>query len=187
MRQEFLDVYQKNQVIVLSGETGSGKTTQVPQFVLYDEWEGDGKIACTQPRGLAATSVADRTAKEMDVQVGEEVGYVVRFDRKVDQKQTRLAYVTDGVLLQISKKDPDFKLYACIIIDEAHERTLATDVLLALLKRAVSRRPDLKIIVMLATLNAAKFVNYFGMGRRGDASWNYLYRLRNETFEHTLG
>ncbi|KAM0553829.1 hypothetical protein ACHAPJ_007175 [Fusarium lateritium] len=105
----------------------------------------------------------------MDVNLGEEVSYVVRFYRKADQKRTRPAYVTDGVLLQISKNDPDFKLHACIIIDEAHERTLAMDVLLALLKRAVSRRPDLKVIVMSATLDADKFVNYFVLSRGGGA------------------
>ncbi|KAH7177706.1 P-loop containing nucleoside triphosphate hydrolase protein [Fusarium sp. MPI-SDFR-AT-0072] len=161
-RQEFLDAYHQHQVIVLSSETGSGKTTQIPQFILFNEWEKPGKIACTQPRRIAATSVAARTAAELDVQVGDEVGYLVRFDRKAHPRKTKLGYMTDGMLTELAKTDPNFNLYACIMIDEAHERTLSTDILLALLKRAASQRSDLKVVVMSATLDAEKFVSYFG-------------------------
>ncbi|KAF5622472.1 pre-mrna splicing factor rna helicase prp43 [Fusarium sp. NRRL 52700] len=115
------------QVIVLSSETGSGKTTQIPQFILFNEWEKSGKIACTQPRRIAATSVAARTAAELDVQVGDEAGYLVRFDRKVHPEKTNLGYMTDGMLTELAKTDPNFNLDACIMIDEAHERTLSTD------------------------------------------------------------
>ncbi|KAG5760673.1 hypothetical protein H9Q72_011216 [Fusarium xylarioides] len=159
-RQEFLDIYHSIKVIVLSSETGSGKTTQIPQFVFWDEYASEKRIICTQPRRLAATSVAQRVAGEMDVKLGEEVGYSVRFDNRTS-KQTRLSYATDGILLQQAKADPTFSNYACIILDEAHERTLNTDLLMALLKKALLVRDDLKVIVMSATLEADKFVQYF--------------------------
>ncbi|SPJ82284.1 probable ATP-binding protein PRP16 [Fusarium torulosum] len=156
-RQEFLDVYHQNQ-------TGSGKTTQIPQFVLFDELASKSLIVCTQPRRIAATSVAKRVAAELDVKLGEEVGYRVRFDKRNTLVRTRLSYMTDGMLLQLVKSDLHFKKYGCVIIDEVHERTLSTDLLLALLKRALPHRPDLKVIVMSATANANKLLNFFGQG-----------------------
>lgn len=144
------------------GETGSGKTTQIPQFVLYDDLpQYDGKlVACTQPRRVAAMSVAERVANEMDVKLGEEVGYSIRFEDKTSQK-TILKYMTDGMLLREAMNDHDLKRYSTIILDEAHERTLATDILMGLLKEVVLRRPDLKLIIMSATLDAQKFQRYF--------------------------
>ncbi|KAK0626926.1 pre-mRNA splicing factor ATP-dependent RNA helicase PRP43 [Immersiella caudata] len=161
-RQEFLDMYHRTQILVFVGETGSGKTTQIPQYVLYDELPHlDGKlIACTQPRRVAAMSVAQRVADELDVKLGEEVGYSIRFENKTGPK-TLLKYMTDGQLLRESMHDHDMSRYSCIILDEAHERTLATDILMALLKQIASRRKDLKIIVMSATLDAQKFQTYF--------------------------
>ncbi|TWU78867.1 DEAH-box ATP-dependent RNA helicase prp43 [Metarhizium rileyi] len=161
-RREFLEKYQTTQILVFVGETGSGKTTQIPQYVVYDELpKVTGKlIACTQPRRVAATSVAQRVADEMDVTLGEEVGYSVRFDDCTSSK-TMLKYMTDGMLLREAMHDHDMSRYSCIILDEAHERTLATDILMALLKQVASRRPDLKIIVMSATLDAQKFQKYF--------------------------
>lgn len=161
-RQEFLDIYHNTQIMVFVGETGSGKTTQIPQYVLYDELpQFTGKlIACTQPRRVAATSVAQRVADELDVKLGEEVGYSVRFDNCTSEK-TMLKYMTDGQLLRECMHDNDMSRYACIIIDEAHERTLATDILMALLKEISQRRSDLKIIIMSATLDAQKFQKYF--------------------------
>ncbi len=104
-RQEFLDIYQGSPVMILLSDTGSGKTTQIPQFVLFDEFNGGGKIACTQPRRLGATSVARRVAEELDVKLGEEVGYAVRFDNRTTDK-TRLTYMTEGVLLgRLSETD----------------------------------------------------------------------------------
>ncbi|KAF5693325.1 putative ATP-binding PRP16 [Fusarium globosum] len=164
IRQEFLDVYHKNKVVVLMSETGSGKTTQVPQFVWYDEYASGKIVACTQPRRLAATSVASRVADEMGVTLGEEVGYAVRFDNK-SRADTRLKYMTDGLLLQGALSDANFSAYSCIIIDEAHERTMATDILMALLKAAVQKRDDLKVVIMSATMDADKFVQYFGVGQ----------------------
>ncbi|KAL6942530.1 DEAH-box ATP-dependent RNA helicase prp43 [Hanseniaspora vineae] len=161
-RQEFLDIYQKSQIMVFVGETGSGKTTQIPQFVLFDELPHlkNTQVACTQPRRVAAMSVAERVAQEMDVKLGEEVGYSIRFENKTTNK-TILKYMTDGMLLREAMEDHDLKRYSCIILDEAHERTLATDILMGLLKQVIQRRPDLKIIIMSATLDAEKFQKYF--------------------------
>lgn len=161
-RDEFLKIYQNNQIMVFVGETGSGKTTQIPQFVLFDEMPHleNTQVACTQPRRVAAMSVAQRVADEMDVKLGEEVGYSIRFDNKTSNK-TILKYMTDGMLLREAMEDHDLTRYSCIILDEAHERTLATDILMGLLKQVIQRRPDLKIIVMSATLDAEKFQRYF--------------------------
>ncbi|CAI6504579.1 AIS_HP2_G0018020.mRNA.1.CDS.1 [Saccharomyces cerevisiae] len=161
-RDEFLKLYQNNQIMVFVGETGSGKTTQIPQFVLFDEMPHleNTQVACTQPRRVAAMSVAQRVAEEMDVKLGEEVGYSIRFENKTSNK-TILKYMTDGMLLREAMDDHDLSRYSCIILDEAHERTLATDILMGLLKQVIKRRPDLKIIIMSATLDAEKFQRYF--------------------------
>ncbi|KAK5165383.1 DEAH-box ATP-dependent RNA helicase prp43 [Saxophila tyrrhenica] len=161
-RQEFLDMYQKSQILVFVGETGSGKTTQIPQFVAFDDLpQSQGKmVACTQPRRVAAMSVAQRVAQEMDVKLGEEVGYSIRFE-DMTSPSTMLKYMTDGMLLREAMNDHDLKRYSTIILDEAHERTLATDILMGLLKGVVQRRPDLKLIIMSATLDAQKFQKYF--------------------------
>jgi pre-mRNA-splicing factor ATP-dependent RNA helicase DHX15/PRP43 len=161
-RDEFLQLYQKSQILVFVGETGSGKTTQIPQFVLYDDLPQNQRklVACTQPRRVAAMSVAQRVAQEMDVNLGEEVGYSIRFEDMTSQK-TILKYMTDGMLLREAMNDHDLNRYSTIILDEAHERTLATDVLMGLLKEVVVRRPDLKLVIMSATLDAQKFQRYF--------------------------
>lgn len=161
-RQEFLEMYQKAQILVFVGETGSGKTTQIPQFVLFDDLpQQNGKmVACTQPRRVAAMSVAQRVAQEMDVTLGEEVGYSIRFEDMTGPK-TIMKYMTDGMLLREAMNDHNLTRYSNIILDEAHERTLATDILMGLLKEVVGRRPDLKLIIMSATLDAQKFQKYF--------------------------
>lgn len=161
-RQEFLDIFHSTQIMVFVGETGSGKTTQIPQFVLYDEMPHltGMQVACTQPRRVAAMSVAKRVADELDVELGEEVGYSIRFENCTTNK-TILKYMTDGMLLREAMDDHNLAKYSCIILDEAHERTLATDILMGLLKQISIRRPDLKIIIMSATLDAEKFQSYF--------------------------
>ncbi|KAG0673210.1 DEAH-box ATP-dependent RNA helicase prp43 [Pichia californica] len=161
-RNDFLKMFQSTQIMVLVGETGSGKTTQVPQFVLYDDMPHliGKQVACTQPRRVAAMSVAARVADEMDVKLGEEVGYNIRFENMTSNK-TILKYMTDGMLLREAMEDHNLDRYSCIILDEAHERTLATDILMGLLKQLCQRRKDLKIIIMSATLDAEKFQNYF--------------------------
>ncbi|PVU97529.1 hypothetical protein BB560_005733, partial [Smittium megazygosporum] len=161
-RQEFLDLVHNNQIIVLVGETGSGKTTQIPQYLVMDLLPNISKkmIACTQPRRVAAMSVAQRVADEMDVQLGEQVGYTIRFE-DCTSSNTFLKYLTDGMLLRESMDDPLLSRYSAIILDEAHERTLSTDILMGLIKEISSKRQDLKIIVMSATLDAGKFQKYF--------------------------
>ncbi|KAI0317029.1 P-loop containing nucleoside triphosphate hydrolase protein [Amylostereum chailletii] len=152
------------------GETGSGKTTQIPQFVAYSDLpHTKGKlVACTQPRRVAAMSVAKRVADEMDVQLGKQVGYSIRFEDMTEYGTTFLKYMTDGMLLREAMNDPDLQRYSTIILDEAHERTLATDILMGLLKSVAKRRPDLKLIIMSATLDALKFQKYFSLGEKGD-------------------
>lgn len=166
-RQEFLDMFQRTQILVFVGETGSGKTTQIPQFVLFDDLPhfNNKLVACTQPRRVAAMSVAQRVANEMDVKLGEEVGYNIRFEN-VTSSKTILAYMTDGMLLREAMNDHNLTRYSCIILDEAHERTLATDILMGLLKEVALRRPDLKIVIMSATLDAQKFQRYFSIGEK---------------------
>lgn len=166
---DFLRKFQENQVLVMVGETGSGKTTQIPQFVAYSDLphmkrSSDGTpklIACTQPRRVAAMSVAKRVAEEMDVSLGQEVGYTIRFEDATSKPHTFLKYMTDGMLLREAMHDRMLSRYSTIILDEAHERTLATDILMGLLKPLCAKRPDLKIVVMSATLEAEKFQKYF--------------------------
>jgi len=163
-RKDFLKLIKRNQTVVLVGETGSGKTTQLPQFLLeagYHMKDGEVKgIACTQPRRVAAMSVAQRVADELDVQLGTFVGYLIRFEDKTSS-DTILKFLTDGMLLREAMSDPLLSKYSVVILDEAHERTLATDVLFGLLKEVMARRPDLKVVVMSATMDAAKMQGYF--------------------------
>jgi pre-mRNA-splicing factor ATP-dependent RNA helicase DHX15/PRP43 len=160
-REELLRKLNENPVVVLEGETGSGKTTQVPQFLVEAGYADNGlMVCCTQPRRVAAMSVAKRVAEEMDVVLGAEVGYTIRFDDKTSES-TRLKYLTDGMLLREGMTDELLKRYSVIVLDEAHERTLSTDVLMGLLKQMLIKRPDLRVIVMSATLDASKFQSYF--------------------------
>lgn len=163
-RQEFLDLMELNQIVVIVGETGSGKTTQLPQY-LYEAGycSKDGKkymVGCTQPRRVAATSVAARVAEEMNVKLGQEVGYSIRFEDETSEK-TVVKYLTDGTLLREFLSDPLLSNYSALVIDEAHERTISTEILLSLLKDIANERNDLKIIVASATINAQKFSEFF--------------------------
>ncbi|CAG9951768.1 unnamed protein product [Clonostachys rosea f. rosea IK726] len=135
--QQILDAYHQSQVIVLSSEQGSGKSTQVPQLLLYDEFMSNLRIACTQPRRRAATELAKRVSEEMGVNLGAEVGYTVQGDRLVDEvknKETRLVYLTEDILIRQLQSNKKLSEYACVILDEAHERTIDLDLLVALLK-----------------------------------------------------
>ncbi|KAI0739564.1 pre-mRNA-splicing factor ATP-dependent RNA helicase PRP43 [Daedaleopsis nitida] len=162
---EFLKMFSEHQLIVLVGETGTGKTTQIPQLICYSDLpHTKGQmVACTQPRRVAAMSVAKRVADEMDVPLGKQVGYSIRFEDMTEPGVTFLKYMTDGTLLREAMNDPDLKRYTTIILDEAHEHTLATDILMGLLKDLAKRRSDLKIVVMSATLDAQKFQRYFSI------------------------
>ena len=150
-----------HQIVILVGETGSGKTTQIGQFIAEAGYCSHGKrVVCTQPRRVAAMSVARRVAEEMDVNLGEEVGYSIRFEECSGPK-TLVKFATDGMILREAMTDPNLEQYSVIILDEAHERTLATDILFGLLKEVLPKRPDLKLVVMSATLEAEKFQGYF--------------------------
>eukprot|EP01102_Stenamoeba_stenopodia_P013556 TRINITY_DN4417_c0_g2_i1.p1 TRINITY_DN4417_c0_g2~~TRINITY_DN4417_c0_g2_i1.p1 ORF type:complete len:314 (+),score=63.55 TRINITY_DN4417_c0_g2_i1:150-1091(+) len=162
-RDKFLEDVKNNTVVVLVGETGSGKTTQIPQFLVEAGYIQNGKkiVGCTQPRRVAAMSVAKRVSDEMDVVLGQEVGYSIRFE-DVTSDRTFLKYLTDGMLLREAMDDPLLSRYSVIILDEAHERTLSTDILFGLIKEVLkNRKNDLKLIVMSATLDAKKFQDYF--------------------------
>lgn len=160
-RQEIVETVRANQITVLVGETGSGKTTQIPQLLVEAGMCADGKqVGCTQPRRVAAMSVAQRVADELDVVLGEQVGYSIRFEN-LSGPNTILKYLTDGMLLREAMSEPLLDRYSALVLDEAHERTLATDILLGLLKAICAARPDLKVIVMSATLDAQKFQDYF--------------------------
>lgn len=158
-RESFLELFQNNQVIIVSGETGSGKTTQLPKFCLESFPEESFHIGCTQPRRVAATSVSARVATELGT-LRDLVGYKIRFHDKTS-KNTRIKFMTDGVLLAETRKDPLLKKYGVIIIDEAHERSLNIDFLLGYLKNLLPERPDLKLIITSATIDTKIFAKHF--------------------------
>lgn len=160
-RDQFLAALEQYQILVIVGETGSGKTTQLPQYLHEAGYTKGGlKVGCTQPRRVAAMSVAARVADEMGVKVGNEVGYSIRFEDATSDK-TVLKYMTDGMLLREFMTEPDLGGYSALMIDEAHERTVHTDILLALVKDLARERPDLKLLISSATMNASKFAEYF--------------------------
>lgn len=165
-RERILDAIKENQVVVVVGETGSGKTTQLPKMAieyLQTKSRGETKpklVGCTQPRRIAAASVAKRVAEELQVEIGAEVGYQVRFDDKTT-KETQLKFMTDGILLAETQGDPSLSKYDFLIIDEAHERSLNIDFLLGYLKRLVTQRPDIRVLISSATLDAGAFADFF--------------------------
>ncbi|KAG5416812.1 hypothetical protein I9W82_005542 [Candida metapsilosis] len=166
VKDDVVSTIRDNQVTIIIGETGSGKTTQLAQF-LYEQGltttRGERKIiGCTQPRRVAAMSVAKRVSEEMHVKLGEEVGYSVRFDDKTNPEKTVIKYMTEGILLREILADNTLSEYSCIIIDEAHERSLNTDILLGLFRGLLAKRRDLKLIVTSATMNADRFTRFFG-------------------------
>lgn len=156
---ELLAALSNHRVVVIEGPTGSGKTTQLPRIILRNGLS-DGVIGVTQPRRIAAVSVAWRIAEEMQVELGAEVGYAIRFDDRTSP-ETRIKLMTDGILLMEARTDPLFSRYGVIVVDEAHERTLNIDFTLGLLHRALSQRPDLKVVVSSATLQPEVFQRYF--------------------------
>ncbi|KAG4444229.1 hypothetical protein IFR05_000326 [Cadophora sp. M221] len=159
-RSELIKAVHANQLLIVVGDTGSGKTTQLTQYLAEAGFANNGMIGCTQPRRVAAMSVAKRVAEEVGCELGQEVGYTIRFE-DCTTPATKIKYMTDGMLQREILMDPDIKRYSVIMLDEAHERTISTDVLFALLKKTIKRRPDLKVIVTSATLDADKFSAYF--------------------------
>ena len=166
-RQKIMDTLEKDKLLVLVGDTGSGKSTQIPQYMLEDGYAAKGtkRVVCSQPRRVAAMSLASRVATERGVALGGAVGYKVRFDEKVSM-HTELVYMTDGMLLREYASDPMLSSISAVIIDEAHERGTHTDVLLGLLRETFRSRLDtddpLRLVVASATLHASKFVSYMG-------------------------
>lgn len=159
-RDELLKAVDDHQILVIVGETGSGKTTQIPQYLHESGYTKRGKVGCTQPRRVAAMSVAARVSQEMGVKLGHEVGYSIRFEDCTSEK-TVLKYMTDGMLLREFLGEPDLASYSVVMVDEAHERTLSTDILFGLVKDIARFRPDLKLLISSATLDAEKFSDYF--------------------------
>ncbi|MBK1791684.1 ATP-dependent RNA helicase HrpA [Persicirhabdus sediminis] len=187
-REDILHALARHQVVVVIGDTGSGKTTQLPKMAL--EWAASvgakGRVGCTQPRRIAAVSVAKRVAEELKVQLGNEVGYQVRFDESFN-KETEAKFMTDGILLAETLSDKDLRQYSCIMIDEAHERSLNIDFLLGYLKQLLVRRKDLKLIISSATLDAGGFAEFFNdapvlevEGRTFPVDLQYLPQLDRE-------
>lgn len=160
LRDPLLKAIEEHQVLIVVGDTGSGKTTQMVQYLAESGYAERGRIGCTQPRRVAAMSVAKRVSEEVGCRLGQEVGYTIRFE-DCTSPETRIKYMTDGMLQRECLIDPLCSSYSVVMLDEAHERTIATDVLFGLLKKAVKRRPDLKLIVTSATLDAEKFSKYF--------------------------
>uniref|UniRef100_A0A1B6EKN4 RNA helicase n=1 Tax=Cuerna arida TaxID=1464854 RepID=A0A1B6EKN4_9HEMI len=160
LKDELTKAVTDNQILIVIGETGSGKTTQITQYLAEAGFTARGKIGCTQPRRVAAMSVAKRVAEEFGCRLGQEVGYTIRFE-DCTSPETVIKYMTDGMLLRECLVDLDLKSYSVIMLDEAHERTIHTDVLFGLLKQAVKKRAELKLIVTSATLDAVKFSQYF--------------------------
>ncbi|KAG0366770.1 DEAH-box ATP-dependent RNA helicase prp22 [Gamsiella multidivaricata] len=159
-RQALVNAVKQNQMLVVIGDTGSGKTTQMAQYLAEEGLIANGRIGCTQPRRVAAMSVAKRVAEEVGCRLGQEVGYTIRFE-DCTSPETKIKFMTDGMLMRECLVDPYMSQYSVIILDEAHERTVNTDVLFGLLKQATKKRKDLKIIVTSATLDAEKFSTYF--------------------------
>ena len=159
-RAEIAKAIQENQVVIVSGETGSGKTTQLPKICLELGRGSRGLIGHTQPRRIAASSTAKRIAQELGTPLGEHVGFKVRFNDTL-QKGASVKLMTDGILLAETQTDPLLRAYDTIIIDEAHERSLNIDFLLGYLKQLLPRRPDLKIIITSATIDAERFARHF--------------------------
>jgi len=165
MKEDIVKSINNHQVTIISGETGSGKSTQSVQFVLdhllSSELGSVAKIVCTQPRRISALGLADRVSSERCSTVGKEVGYAIRGESKIG-RDTKVIFMTTGVLLRQLQSGQGLEDITHVFVDEVHERSLDTDFLLVLLKRIMTTRPDLKIILMSATLNADSFSDYFG-------------------------
>ncbi|XP_050287198.1 probable pre-mRNA-splicing factor ATP-dependent RNA helicase DEAH9 isoform X1 [Quercus robur] len=166
-RTAILYLVETHATSIIVGETGSGKTTQIPQYLKEAGWADGGRvIACTQPRRLAVQSVAARVAEEMGIKLGEEVGYTIRFEDLTNTNTTMIKFLTDGVLLREMMDDPLLTKYSVIMVDEAHERSISTDILLGLLKKIQRRRPELRLIISSATIEAKSMSAFFQASKR---------------------
>ncbi len=161
-RRQIVDMIKKHQVSILTAETGSGKSTQLVQYLYEEGFSTAGIIVCTQPRKVAAVSLADYVSSEMLSDPGSIVGYKTGVRGCHSVKHTKVLYVTDHTLLNECVVDPDFSKYSCLVVDEAHERSLTTDILLAFIKKCLPRRLDLRVVITSATIDPTKFIQYFG-------------------------
>jgi len=159
-KNEIIESIKKNRVVIISGETGSGKTTQIPKFCLAAGRGIDGKIGCTQPRRIATTTVARRVAEEIGEELGKSVGYKIRFKDRT-HPDAFIKFMTDGILLAETQNDPELNQYDTIIVDEAHERSLNIDFILGILKTLLKQRKGLKLIITSATIDTEKFSRAF--------------------------
>ena len=160
-REKIVAAVREHQVLVITGETGSGKSTQIPKFCMEAGRGSSGMIGCTQPRRIAAITLAARVSEELGGPGPALVGYKIRFQDRT-ARTTRIKFMTDGVLLAEAQRDKNFRAYDTIIVDEAHERTLNIDFLIGIIKQTLSRRPDLKVIITSATIDPRKFSSAFG-------------------------
>uniref|UniRef100_A0A8C5IIY8 RNA helicase n=1 Tax=Junco hyemalis TaxID=40217 RepID=A0A8C5IIY8_JUNHY len=171
LRNHILYLVENYQTLVIIGETGCGKSTQIPQYLAEAGWTAEGRVVgVTQPRRVAAVSVAGRVADERGAVLGHEVGYCIRFDDCTDPQATRIKFLTDGMLVREMMADPLLTRYSVLMLDEAHERTLYTDIAIGLLKKVQKKRGDLRLIVASATLDAEKFRDFFNQNDTGDPS-----------------
>ncbi|XP_039720269.1 putative ATP-dependent RNA helicase DHX35 isoform X3 [Pteropus medius] len=169
LRNHILYLIENYQTVVIVGETGCGKSTQIPQYLAEAGWTAEGRVVgVTQPRRVAAVTVAGRVADERGAVLGHEVGYCIRFDDCTDSLATRIKFLTDGMLVREMMVDPLLTKYSAIMLDEAHERTLYTDIAIGLLKKIQKKRGDLRLIVASATLDAKKFRDFFNQNETSD-------------------
>ncbi|KAL4003847.1 putative ATP-dependent RNA helicase DHX35 [Acanthocheilonema viteae] len=169
-RNHIIYLLEKYRILIIVGETGCGKSTQVPQYLMEVGWASDGrKIGVTQPRRIAAVTLANRVAEEKSCRLGADVGYVVRFDDMTDS-ETKIKYMTDGILLREFMSDPLLTQYSILMIDEAHERSINIDITLGLLRKVIIARQDLRIIISSATLDAIIFRDFFELNDTNDKS-----------------
>ncbi|CAG5134581.1 unnamed protein product, partial [Candidula unifasciata] len=168
-RNHILYMAEKYQTVVVIGETGCGKSTQIPQYLLEAGWATEGYvIGVTQPRRVACVTVATRVAEERGAILGDEVGYLIRFDDCCNDVKTKVKFMTDGMLIREIMQDPLLRKYSVLLIDEAHERALNTDIILGLLRKIQKKRKDLTLIIASATLNAEEMRDFFNTNETDD-------------------
>ncbi|KAK8741612.1 hypothetical protein OTU49_002300 [Cherax quadricarinatus] len=185
-RNSILYLVEKYQTTIVVGETGSGKSTQIPQYLREAGWTSDGVIAIAQPRRVACTTLAERVAEECDVILGKEVGYSIRFDDYSTPGTTQIKYMTEGLLVREMMADPLLRQYCVVMLDEVHERTLYTDIVLGLLKKILRRRKNLRLIISSATVDADHLYNFFNYNTTKDKSKDTASVLSVEGRNHLV-
>ncbi|KAJ2906815.1 hypothetical protein GGI21_003991, partial [Coemansia aciculifera] len=183
-RRQLLYAIETHSVVIVVGEPGSGKSTQLPQYLYEAGWAANGKtIACTQPRRIAAAMLAQRVSQEMGVDLGTTVGYSVRFSDAFSPETTRIKYLTDGTLIRECLTDPLLSAYSVIMVDEAQDRSIATDMLLALLKKILRKRKnDLRVVISSASLDAERFKAYFDSPDLGSTGISTIMTISGRLF-----